>query len=138
MSSVQVTIAGRSYRMACEDGQEDHLRALAEEFDQRITAVRGDLGEIGDARLTVVAALMLSDELADTKQRLARAEEEHAARLRELQAEIAEAKDSNAGAAVRQQATQAAIVSALNSAAERIERVTKGLNSTLTSGVPMG
>lgn len=138
MSSVQVTIAGRSYRMACEDGQEDHLRALAEEFDGRIAAVRGDLGEIGDARLTVVAALMLSDELVEAKRRLAEAEEASARRIEELQAEVAEVKEANVGASVRAQATQNAIIAAFNSAAERMERVTKTLNSNLTTGVPMG
>lgn len=138
MASVQVVIGGRSFRMACEDGQEDHLRSLAEAFDQRIESLRGDLGEIGDSRLTVVAALMLSDELSEANRRMHNLEEDHGARLIALHGEIAEAREANAGSTLRAQATQAAIVAALNSAAERIEKVTKSLNSSLTTGVPMG
>lgn len=138
MASLQVNIAGRSYRMACEDGQEDHLRSLAEAFDQRIDGLRGELGEIGDQRLMVVAALMLSDELFEANRRVRQLEEDHGARIITLHGEIADAKEANAGATLRAQATQAAIIAALNSAAERIEKVTKSLNSNLTTGVPMG
>ena len=65
VSQVNVTINGRQFRMACEDGQEDHLRQLAKDLDERIVALRGQFGEIGDARLTVMAALMVADELAE-------------------------------------------------------------------------
>src|SRR5262245_17797903 len=52
MSHVTVTINGRQYRMACEDGQENHLIGLARDFDQRIIELHERFGEIGDARLT--------------------------------------------------------------------------------------
>jgi cell division protein ZapA len=127
MPSVEVTIHGRKYRMACEEGQEDHLRTLAEDFDQRISRLKADLGEIGDTRLTVVAALTLADELSDAGKR-----------LREVESELFAAKNLGAVAADRAQATQAAVVAALNAASERIERVTKSLNQSLTDSVPMG
>ena len=57
MSQVTVTINGRQFRMACEDGQEGHLMRLAQDLDQRIEKLRGNFGEIGDARLTIMAAL---------------------------------------------------------------------------------
>ena len=76
MSQVNVTINGRQFRMACEDGQEGHLRDLAKNLDDRIVALRGQFGEIGDARLTVMAALMVADELAETAKKLRRTEEE--------------------------------------------------------------
>ena len=47
MSQVNVTINGRQFRMACEDGQEGHLQQLARELDERIVALRGQFGEIG-------------------------------------------------------------------------------------------
>ena len=53
MSQVNVTINGRQFRMACEDGQEGHLQQLAKDLDERIAALRGQFGEIGDARLTM-------------------------------------------------------------------------------------
>src|SRR5258708_23589910 len=65
MGQVSVTINGRQYRMACDDGQEDHLTRLAEDLDQRIEQLRTDFGEIGDMRLTVMAALIVADELSE-------------------------------------------------------------------------
>src|SRR5580693_656507 len=56
MSQVSVTINGRQFRMACEDGQEGHLMELARDLDTRIEGLRSKFGEIGDTRLTVMAA----------------------------------------------------------------------------------
>jgi cell division protein ZapA len=127
MSPVNVTIAGRKYRMACEDGQEAHLTALAEDFDRRVADLRAKLGEIGDARLAVVAALTLADELSEAQRRVAA-----------LEADLVGARERDAGATVRAQATQGAIIAALNAAAERIERVAKGLNQSLAESMPIG
>jgi cell division protein ZapA len=116
---VNVTINGRQFRMACEDGQEDHLRGLAKDLDERIVALRGQFGEIGDARLTVMAALMVADELAETGKRLKRLEQDHAA-----------LQDSRGAADDHAEATHAAIVSAFNSAAERIEGLARKLGQS--------
>src|SRR5882724_7918697 len=110
--------------MACEDGQEGHLQQLAKDLDDRIVALRGQFGEIGDARLTVMAALMVADELAETGKKLKRLETDHAA-----------LQDARGAASDRAQATQAAIVAAFNSAAERIEGMAKKLGQ---SGVAPG
>ena len=117
MSQVNVTINGRQFRMACEDGQEGHLRQLATDLDNRITALRGQFGEIGDARLTVMAALMVADELSET-----------AKKIRRLEEELAALQDARVVAADRAQAAQAALVAAFNSAAERIEGMARKLN----------
>ena len=117
MSQVTVTINGRQFRMACEDGQEGHLIRLAQELDQRIDKLRGNFGEIGDARLTVMAALTLVDELADT-----------AGRLKRVEQELASLQDARVTSAEHAKATQAAISAALNAAAERIEGLTRELN----------
>jgi cell division protein ZapA len=127
MAHVTVTINGRQYRMACEDGQESHLMRLAEDLERRIDELRGNFGEIGDARLIVMAALMVGDELSEAK-----------AREHKLQEEIASIQETRVTAAGRSQATQAAVAAALNSAAERIERVAKGLNQSLGNGVAIG
>jgi len=123
MSHVSVTINGRQYRMACEDGQEAHLMRLAKDLDQRIQDLRTRFGEIGDMRLAVMAALMVADELVEVGKRLRRLEEEFAAvqGLREAAVE-------------RSHETQTAVAAALNSAAERIERVTNSLNQGLGHG----
>lgn len=127
MPSIEVSINGRKYRMACEDGQEEHLRGLAEDFDRRISRLRQQLGEIGDARLTVVAALMLADELSDAGKRIG-----------ELEAAMADIRSRGGTAAAEATASQAALTAALEAAAERIERVAKALNQTPTDSVPMG
>ena len=128
MPQVNVTINGRSFRMACEDGEEAHLLRLAEDLDQRIARLRTRFGEIGDTRLTVMAALTLADELAETKDKLQR-----------LEPELTALQDASAVSADRAQNTQGAVAAALNAAAERIEGITRRLNQTITDGgVPMG
>ena len=119
MSQVNVTINGRQFRMACEDGQEGHLQQLAKDLDDRIVALRGQFGEIGDARLTVMAALMVADELTETGKKLKRLEADHAA-----------LQDVRDAAADRTEATQTAIVAAFTSAAERIEGLAKKLSQS--------
>ena len=76
MSHINVTINGRQYRMACEAGQESRLLRLAESLEARIASLRGKFGEIGDGRLTVMAALTVADELVDAGQRIRALEEE--------------------------------------------------------------
>ena len=122
MTQVNATIAGRQFRLACEDGQEDHLHALASDMDARIEALRQRFGEIGDTRLTVMAALMVADELAEATRKLRRLEEE-----------IAALQDARVVAADRARIASAAVVKAFNSAAERIEGITKKLNTTVVN-----
>ncbi len=67
MPQVNLTINGRSYSVACGDGQEAHIEALAADLDRRIHALSEQLGSIGEARLLVMAALLVADELHDAK-----------------------------------------------------------------------
>src|SRR5271166_4064823 len=127
MAQVSVTINGRQYRMACEDGQESHLMRLAKDLDLRIGELRAKFGEIGDMRLTVMAALTVADELVEAGKRLRRIEEE-----------LAGLQDARVLASDRTQATSAAVAAALNSAAERIERVTRNLNQSLSDEIALG
>ncbi|MEM8877813.1 MAG: cell division protein ZapA [Pseudomonadota bacterium] len=76
MADVSVTIGGRSFRMACGDGEEQHLVGLAADLDHRITRLREHFGEVGDTRLLIMAALTLSDELSEQKRKNSSAEEE--------------------------------------------------------------
>ncbi|MCC6887440.1 MAG: cell division protein ZapA [Hyphomicrobiales bacterium] len=119
MSQVTVTINSRQFRMACEDGQEGHLIRLARELDQRIDRLRSSFGEIGDARLTIMAALTVADEFADIN-----------GRLKRLEQELASLQEARKASAEHARATQAAIVAALNAAAERVEGLTRQLNQT--------
>ena len=127
MSHINVTINGRQYRMACEEGQEVRLLKLAESLEARIGSLRGKFGEIGDARLTVMAALMVSYELLDTNNR-----------IRALEAELDSLRDVRLAATDRAKATQIAVANALNAAADRIEKTTQVLNRTNGGGVAIG
>lgn len=127
MAQVTATIAGRQFRLACADGQEEHLQLLARELDERIEELRKKFGEIGDTRLTVMAALMVADELSETTRKMRRLEEEATA-----------LQDARVVAADRATAASSAVVNAFNSAAERIEGLTKKLNATLGNGVAIG
>jgi cell division protein ZapA len=127
MNHINVTLNGRQYRMACEEGQEVRLLKLAESFELRIQDLRGKFGEIGDARLTVMAALTVCDELLDASNR-----------IRGLEQELEELRGVRAAAADRAKATQSAVAKALNSAADRIEKTTQVLNRTIGGGVAIG
>ena len=127
MASVNATIAGRQFRLACEDGQEEHLQSLAKDLDASIEELRQKFGEIGDTRLTVMAALMVADELAEAKRKIRRLEEESTV-----------LQDAGVVTADRAKAASAAVVNAFNSAAERIEGITKKLNQSLGNGVAIG
>jgi cell division protein ZapA len=128
MAQVSVTINGRRFNMACEDGQEDHLMALAREFDARIEGLRSKFGEIGDTRLTVMAALTVSDELAEISVRVKRLEEE-----------LAAGKSARVAAAERSKDAEAVVAAALESAADRIESITRKINRTIGGDtVPLG
>ncbi|CCQ73303.1 cell division protein ZapA [Magnetospira sp. QH-2] len=65
MAQVTVEINGRRYQIACDDGQEAHLTRLAAYIDKQVGELVGTVGQIGDARLLVMASLMISDELSD-------------------------------------------------------------------------
>jgi cell division protein ZapA len=127
MSHINVTINGRQYRMACEEGQEVRLLKLAESLETRIQSLRGKFGEIGDSRLTVMAALTVCDELLDANNR-----------IRGLEEELVALRDVRVVATDRARATQTAVANALNSAAERIEKTTQILNRTVGGGVAIG
>jgi cell division protein ZapA len=128
VAQITVSINGRQFRMACEDGQEAHLMKLAKELDDRIGTLRSNFGEIGDNRLVVMAALTVADELSEAT-----------GRLRRLEEEMAALQDARVSAADRAMKTQAAVVAAFNSAAERLEGIAKKLNQTVGgAGVALG
>ncbi len=127
MNHINVTLNGRQYRMACEEGQEVRLLKLAESFEQRIQDLRGKFGEIGDARLTVMAALTVCDELLDAS-----------GRIPSLEQELEELRGVRVAAADRAKAMQTAVANALNAAADRIEKTTQVLNRTIGGGVAIG
>ncbi|MEF0940607.1 cell division protein ZapA [Rhizobium sp. BR 362] len=76
MAQVTVTIDGKAYRMACEEGQEEHLTDLATRFDRYVMHLKSQFGEIGDLRVTVMAGIMIMDEVAELTRRVSGLETE--------------------------------------------------------------
>ena len=76
MAQITVNIDGKSYRMACEEGQEEHLTELAGRFDRYVGHLKGEFGEIGDLRLTVMAGILVMDELSEAHRQLSEMESE--------------------------------------------------------------
>ena len=67
MAQVDVSVNGQSYRIACEDGQEDRLVDLATMVDEKVLELVNQIGQVGSNRLLVMAALIIADELVDLK-----------------------------------------------------------------------
>ncbi|WP_298213427.1 cell division protein ZapA [Acidocella sp.] len=98
MAQVTIRINGYAYTVGCEDGQEGHLSRMAAEIEQRIDSIKKIGGQSGEARLLMLAALLLADELHDLRQGKAappaaaeaKAEGERRARLRRVAARAEE------------------------------------------------
>ncbi len=110
MAQVNVTISGKTYRMACEDGQEEHLAGMADELNQSIEQLRQRFGEIGDQRLTVMAAITLADQNAEAERR-----------LQQLRAEVAGLEEARAAVVERQAGVEAELARAIDAMAAQIE-----------------
>jgi cell division protein ZapA len=67
MAQVTIRINGYAYTVGCEDGQETHLEQMAADIEQRINSIKAIGGQSGEARLLMLAALLLADELHDTR-----------------------------------------------------------------------
>src|SRR5258705_13164839 len=105
MAQISIEVNGRPYAVGCEDGQEQHLLELAKLFDHQVRQVSQDMGQLGDTRLFLMGALLLADELADARGRLAA-----------LQVEISRTQAERGRIETR-------AVAALEAAAKRIEKL---------------
>ncbi|MCJ8509105.1 cell division protein ZapA [Rhizobium lemnae] len=118
MAQVTITIDGKAYRMACEEGQESHLEMLASRFDRYVGHLKSQFGEIGDLRLTVMAGIMVMDELSELNRRIA-----------SLEGELDVLKAEGNGAAEAQHRSEVAMIHTLSELAGRLEGITAKLNT---------
>ena len=117
MAAVAVTIAGRSYRMSCGEGEEAHLQELGRHVDATLAGLRKGFGEVGDTRLVIMTAITVADELFETRRRLAEAEEKLAGF----------AATRSEGEAMRD-ALAVEVAGSLEAASARLERLAQTLN----------
>ncbi|OHV84600.1 cell division protein ZapA [Rhizobium sp. LCM 4573] len=124
MAQVTVTIDGKAYRMACEEGQEDHLAELADRFDRYVSHLKSQFGEIGDLRVTVMAGIMIMDELSEMTRKIAA-----------LEGEIASLASNRDGALEVRQRSDEALALALSDLAVRLNGLTAKLNGRVAATV---
>jgi cell division protein ZapA len=121
MPEVNVEINGRRYRMACEEGQQGHLIALAERFNAQVEGLKGAVGEIGDNRLTVMAGIAVLDELTEANRKIAA-----------LEAEVETLTQAGHQIADELEATEKAFAGKLDEASKVIESIAGVLDETAT------
>ena len=117
MSQVAVTINGKSYRMACDEGQETHLIGLAQKLDGYVGHLKDSFGEIGDQRLTIMAGIMVVDELNEVTKK-----------VQGLEAEFEELRASRDEIASTNAEQEQSVINGLGEAAERLEKMARILN----------
>ena len=74
MAQVTIRINGYSYSVGCQDGEEDHLQAMAGEVERRIESIKVAAGPSGESRMLVMAALLMADDLYEMRQALKEAQ----------------------------------------------------------------
>ena len=79
MGQVSVTVNGHPYKIACDDGQEPRIRRLAQYVDARVGEFVKNVGQVGEARLLLLAALVIADELSDANEASQREQGRHRA-----------------------------------------------------------
>ncbi len=118
MGQVAITLNGRTYKLECDDGEEQQLLGLAESVGRQIEALKGKFGQIGDDRLMLMAALMIADENAAIQ-----------AELDDANAKLDSVRQDHVSADALVQAAQVEMADQITAAAERIE----ALNAVLAA-----
>ena len=119
MPEVNVEINGRKYRMACEEGQQEHLIGLAARFNEQVEALKGAVGEIGDNRLTVMAGIAVVDELAEAERK-----------IKALETEVVVLTRAGQEVAAEYEALEQKFAAKLEEAARKLETVATALDDT--------
>ena len=118
MAHVSVIIDGKTYRMACKDGQEEHLRSLGQKMDEAIQTLKDGFGDVGDQRLAIMAGIMLADQLSENEQE-----------VRGLKAEVETLKESRNALIERYHSAESTLARALHEVTNRVTTLTDKLNN---------
>jgi len=118
MPLVNVMVNSRAYTIACDDGEEGHLKALAAEVDSKVQELLGSVGQVGDQRLILMSALLLADE-------------KHAvlAQLDTAKRQLEEEKGAREELGTRAERSEAIAADAIENAVKRIEDIAAKLKA---------
>jgi cell division protein ZapA len=119
MPEVNVEIDGKKFRMACEEGQEQHLLTLAERFNRTVIGLKGSFGEIGDNRLVVMAGIAVLDELAEAEDRIAA-----------LKQDIADLTNAGEALSTEAEELEQKFARRLSEAARKVEAIAQAIDET--------
>lgn len=122
MSQITITVGGRHYRLSCDEGEELHLTGLGEKLDSMITELREAFGEIGDQRLTVMAAILALDRLDEAEKK-----------VEAVEADISSLRENRNESAGRGKHAEERIATVLESAAVRIEGLVSAIQDESAS-----
>lgn len=110
MAHVIVQVNGRPYTMQCPEGEEEHLRQLAELLDNEVQRVKTTVGNVGDIRMLVMAGLMVADRLSEAIQK-----------IQSLEEQVAGLREAKNAAQIETLEIQASFGERLISASQRLE-----------------
>jgi cell division protein ZapA len=112
MAEVSVTVNGHAYVIGCDDGEEEHLQNLAAYVDRHVQQLAESVGQVGEARLMLMAALLVADELSDVL-----------ARIEELKTEMTALREATGQLSKRADMAESRAAESITKAARRIEEI---------------
>jgi cell division protein ZapA len=116
MAHVIVQVNGRPYTMQCPEGEQAHLRDLAELLDGEVERVKASVGTVGDIRTLVMAGLMVADRLSEA-----------IAKIQALEEQVTGLREAKAAVLTETQSLQASLSTRLNAASQRLEALTQSM-----------
>jgi cell division protein ZapA len=116
MAHVIVQVNGRPYTMQCPEGEEAHLKELAELLDSEVTRVKQSVGNVGDIRMLVMAGLMVADRLSEAIRR-----------IESLEEQVVGLREAKAAANAETRAVEEEFAERLDAASSRIETLLQAL-----------
>ena len=124
MGEFSVTLNDRAYRLECGDGEETHLIALAEYLGTHVETMKRKFGQVGDDRLILMAALVVTDELWELRRQ-----------MQELKSSVAEARRDRSVAAESAKSVEADLAVRIGAVADRLELLNERFGSEVQAPI---
>ena len=124
MGEFIVTLNDRAYRLECGEGEETHLIALAEYLGTHVETMKRKFGQVGDDRLILMAALVVTDELWELRRQ-----------MQELKSSVAEARRDRSVAAESAKSVEADLAVRIGAVADRLELLNERFGSEVQAPI---